>query len=187
MADFDILKPARRFGAAFLDDPVGTLLRGTDNGQRIPVSKTVTSYALTIHATVGLRRGVVGAIHEISTAQTLAIDEEYEIDALARGFPRELIPQIVSGRTITVQRYDLYRSTLEQVFGEPELVTLADQTGPLSLRLTWRAPEPSSIVGAFVRDPASQLSVFEFSNVYIQNLGRTISMNNVIVGSNATF
>lgn len=168
----------------FKDDPKGFLLRGVDSGQRVPVTKTKTAYGLTIHARVGNRRGVIGAVHEISAQQALQVDDEFEVDANARGLPRELIPQIVGSRTLTLRRYDLYTATLEQVFGTPELITLADQIGPVSLRFMWKSPQPSD-VGAIVAN-SNTLAIYEYLDCYITNLGQTVSMQNVIVGREAT-
>jgi len=169
---------------AFRDDPMGTLLRGVDNGQRSPVTCVKTRYALTLHAQVGNRRGVIGAVHDIAHSQSLIVDEEYEVDQLATGLPRELVPQIVANRTLTLQRYDLYTATIEQIFGTPELFTLADQTGPISLRMMWKDPNPSSV--AAIVQAQSAVSVYEFTHCYITSLGRTARTDNAIVGTNAT-
>lgn len=171
---------------AFLDDPIESLRRGIDNGQRVPDTATETSYALTLHARVGNKRGQIGAVHNISLRQHLTVDEEFEVDLFGRGLPRELIPQIVSGRTIQLQRYELYRASMSEIFGAPELLTLADQTGTISLRFTTKAPQPSSILGAFIRDPSSQMRVYEFIDCYIVDMGKTYSTDRVIVGAEAS-
>lgn len=168
----------------FKDDPIGFLLRGVDNGQRVPVTRTRTAYSLTIHATVGNRRGVIGAVHEISTRQRQDIEEEFEVNSLGTGLPRELIPQNVTGRSIQLSRYDLYKSTLEQVFGTPELITLADQLGPVSLRMMWKNPNSGDI--DLVTQSQSTISVYEYTDCYITDLTRTVSMGNVIVGTGAS-
>lgn len=166
----------------FVDDPIGSLLRGVDNGQRVPVTKTKTAYSLTLHAVVGNRRGVIGAVHEISTAQSLQVDEEWEVDALARGLPRELVPQVVTGRSFTLNRYELYSATLAQVFGAPELITLADHLGPVSLRLMWKDPNPSDF-GAILAN--TQMSVYEYTGCYLTQMTMSASMSSIIVGTNA--
>lgn len=176
----DLTKPFKDF----LGDPIGTLRRGADNGQRVPSTRTKTSFALTIHATVGKRRGVIGAIYEISPNQMLQVDEENEVNAQATGLPRELIPQLVTGRTLDIKRYDLYTNTIEQVFSGPkEIVTLAEQIGPVNVRLMWKSPERSSlgpIVGGAV------MQVYEFVDCYITKIGRTISaQDDVIVRADA--
>jgi hypothetical protein len=169
----------------FFDDPIGTILRQTDNGQRVPVTRTKTAYSLTIHARVGTRQGVIGAIHEISTRQRQDVDEEYEVDALGQGLPREMVPQIVSSRTIQLRRYDLYSATIEQVFGAPtELVTLANQIGPVSLRFMWKAPTANDL--NLLLPNQTQLVAFEYTDCYITDLGRTVSTSDIIVKADAS-
>lgn len=169
---------------AFANDPLSQLRSGIDNGQRVPVTKTMTSYSMTIHARVNGKQGVIGAVHEIGLNQTQTIDEEYEVDSLGKGIPREIIPQILSSRTLTLQRYELYTATMEQVFGQPALITLADQVSPVSVRLLFKRPEPSDV--AAVLQNNSKMTAYEFTNCTISNLTKTYSMGNIIVGANAT-
>ena len=178
----------------FKDDPLGSLLRAADTGQRLPETRTKTSYALTLHATAGNRRGVIGAVHDVSTRQGYQVEEEYEINAQGRGLPRELVPQLVSTRTLTLRRYDLYTKTMEQVFGlegyfdpsEPlGPLGLVDQIGPISMRMTWKTPEPLSVASVFL-SPKNELVVYEYCDCYITELGRTVSTGDVIVKADAT-
>lgn len=160
----------------------------------IPVTRTRTSYTLTLHATSGKRRGVIGAVHELSYDQGMQVEDLFEVDGFAKGLPRELVPQILSSRTLKLARYDLYTATIEQIFGRPELITLADQLGPVSLRMIWKDPEPQLVVDPstvgvtniqnFLPIPA--LHAYEFTDCFITSLGRTISTQNRIVGANAT-
>lgn len=177
-----------RQGKAFLDDPLHTPLPLLDSGNRIPVTRTRTSYTLTLHARVfrnGIyKSGVIGAIHEMSSTQTRQVDEEYEVDLLSDGRPRELIPQNLTGRTLNLKRYDLYSATMEDVFGTPEIYVLSEQTTPLTLRMTWRNAEAS--VPTAVISRTSPTRVYEFLDCYITNFGRTASTRDVIVGADAT-
>jgi hypothetical protein len=170
---------------AFRDDPKGTLLKMADSGQRVPITTTKTSFSLTIHATSANRRGVIGAVSEISVRQSFVVDEEYDVHVDGRGLPRELVPQIMSSRTLRLNRYDLYTQTLEQVFGSPtEIILSAKAIGPISMRLTWRPPERSTLGAIVVAQ--STTSVYEYGDCYITDIGRTMSTNNVIVGADAT-
>lgn len=179
-----MVDPLRTF-REIRSDPIGTLQRNADNGQRVPVTRTKTSFSLTIHATVGNRRGVIGAIYEIAPRQSLQVDEEYEINSFGKGHPRELIPQIVNNRTLSLRRYDLYTQNIEQVFsGSREILTLADQIGPVNLRLMWKGVDSSAlgpILGGTV------MNVYEFIDCYITDIGRTVSaQDDVIVRADAT-
>ena len=174
----------------FLDNPGSAFLNAVDNGDRTPNTTTQTAYSLQLHARFGLKQGVVGigAVHELSTSQTLQVDEEFEVNKEATGLPIELIPQILTGRTLTLQRYELYRKNIEQVFGNSDtgLLTLCDQAAPLSVRLMFKGPSPSSILGDLVRNPNAAVRIYEFQGCYLTQLGKTYSMANVIVGANAT-
>lgn len=186
MAIDDIVRPQVR---AFLNDPIGTIQRGVDNGQRIPVTRTKTSYALTIHAIVGNRRGVIGAINRIGVKEVRGVDEEYEVETFNRGLPRELIPQLLSGRTISLKRYELYTQTIRQVFAAQyipggELITLLDQSSPFSVRLSWKSPEPTDL-GAIARG-VPQTRVYEYVNCYFTDMGNEVSTGEVIVQAEAT-
>lgn len=178
----------------FLDDPIATLKKGSpDNGQRVPGTTVRTSFSLTLHATVYdaakgiVRRGVIGAVSEIVPRQQMKVDEEYELDRFGRGLPRELVPQNLTNRSLTLRRYDLYTKNIEQIFNGNALVMLIDQRTPISLRMTWRDPNPS-LVGQIANPETytAATQVYEFSDAYITDLGRTISTNNVIVGADAT-
>lgn len=182
MALIDPLNKAREF----LGDPLAFVRNNQDNGQRVPVTATRTSYGMTLHAKVGNKRGVIGAAHELAVNQNMTIDEEFEVDALATGLPRELVPQIVTGRTLNLQRYELWTQTMSQVFGTPELITLADQRGAFSVRVSWKQPGGSQVGSIFDPSLAPEQRVYEFMQCYISSWGQTMSMNNTINGANAT-
>jgi hypothetical protein len=192
----DLIAPYK--GIANSKNPLDALLRFVDSGNRIPQTTTVTSYALTLHARVGNRSGPIGAVHEFSHTQALAIDEEFDVDRFGSGRPRALIPQNTNGRTLTLQRYDLYGKMIEQVFGGPTaLVNLNEQFKPIYMRLSFKTPSTTPLydsLKAATQDnadeaarKASALTVYQFCDCYLTNLGRQMSAsNNIIVGSNAT-
>lgn len=153
-----------------------------------PQTRTQTAYALTIHATVGNRRGRIGAIHELGQSQSRTVEERFEICSNAVGLPIELVPQIVTGRTLTINRYDLYGSTMEEVFGFPNaLHMLSAQTAPISLRLSWRDPNGSALGAALNPNFFSpSVKVLEFYDCYFTQIGRTVSMDSIIVQANAS-
>lgn len=181
MADFT--EPFR----AFVDDPIGKLTRSPDNGNRAPQTKVQTSYSILLKAQVGAKRAIIGAVHEFSPQQTLSVDEEFEVNSFGKGLPRELVPQALTGRTIRLARYELYQESIEAVFGLPELLTLADQTGPISLILSWKDPNATALTNFLPQTVNTQRNrAIIFSGCYLTSLGKTYSTQNVIVGADAT-
>jgi hypothetical protein len=63
------------------------------------------------------------------------------MDANSTGHPADIVPQILRTRTIQIQRYDLFPQIMEEVFGTRELITLADQFRPFSVREIWKSPQ----------------------------------------------
>lgn len=181
MVDIDFARPFRQF----VDDPLGAVQKVSNQIAQIPLTRTQTSYGLTIHAQVGNKRAVIGAVNRISLNETMELEEVYEVDKDARGLPRELIPQILSNRTLQLSRYELYAAQLKEVFGTPELFTLLDQTGPLNLRLSWKFPGSDSVLSV-IPHLQQDLRIYMFANCYFTNLGKTISADDVIVRSEGT-
>lgn len=171
---------------SFINNPLQALRNlGSQTGSGLPQTQTKTSFGLTIHAVVNGRRGVIGAVHEVGMSQSMEVDEEYEVNSLGGQKPRELVPQSLRGRKMTLKRYDLYSATLEQVFGQPELLTLTDQLYPVSLRLSWKNVQNSQIASLVNNIPL--MSVYEFTNCVISDLSRTVSAEgDRIVGADAT-
>lgn len=167
----------------FKDDPLGSLQRGVDNSAGVPNTRTRTSYALTLHARVGKKVGVIGAVHEIVSSQSLQLDEVYEVNALSKGVPRELIPQILSRRSMNIGRHDLYASTIETVFGLPAELALVEQTlGPVSIRWQWKVPG-NAYEALALPQLTPRMAIYEFVDGYLTTLTRTANANNVIVGT----
>jgi hypothetical protein len=187
--------PFKNFGQSFSSDPLNTLLRYTDNGVKFPATRTVTSYALTLHGRIkGLSRPI-GAVKEFGVNQSLTLDQEYDVSIGNTGLPRELIPQTLNTRSIRLVRYDIYRGMFEQVFGQPfEMAMLNQQFGPISMRLTWKSPNGSPYADALratnpspeeAKRSKSTTLVYEYQGCYFTTLGRTVSSDNVIVMANA--
>lgn len=167
---------------------IGTELTRLNNGSRIPDTTTRTTYGLTIHAQIGNRRAVIGAVNQIGQRQARQVEDVFEVNADSLGFPVELIPHVLSTRQITIARYELWREPIEKVFGVPaELVSLADQTTPISLRLQFRDPGGSDLVSILNTETfGSALKVIEFFGCYMTDIGRTLSADNVIVRADAS-
>lgn len=177
----------------FLDDPLSVLQRGVDNGQRVPVTETETSYALTIHVAVPRgpdgrpKRGVIGGITRLAENEARQVDDEFEINREGKGLPVDLVPQNLTSRTLSIARYELYKKPFSLVFGNRPINVLTDQTMPFSVRLTIKAPQsPSSIVSAFIKDPTSSMTVYEYYGCHFTDKGTTRDVKDIIVGVNAT-
>lgn len=183
---FDSIKAQAQ---GLVTNPVQGLLRGVDNGLRIPQTSTVSPSSLTIYASVSqggsVRRVQIGAIHQVRLAQRLEVEEEFEVGFGGNGTPVELIPQVLSGRTLGIGRYDLYAANFEQVFGDTNFLRLTDQIIPLSLRLKWQSP-PGSDVAALVAFGTPSVSVIELQKCFFTDLGRQINREDVSVGADAT-
>lgn len=193
MAPVNPLDPLRGPLLGFKDDPLGTLVRGATVGASgPPKTKTKTTFALRLHARVGNRSGVIGSVFELSPNQVIQVDDEFEVDSLAEGVPRELVPQALTSRTLQIARYDTYVATMEQIFGSqsvlgggPELLTLTDQRTPISMLMYWTSPLVSDI--DFVVESQKQLNIYQFCDCYITNLGRRLSAkDDVVVRADAT-
>lgn len=102
----------------------------------VPTTRARLSHALTIRA----RGRIIGAIHQWSPAQSRTVDTEFEIEPNSYGMPVDLVPQRVERREIRIARYDTYPEIMEEVFGTSELIVLADQYRPFTLREVWRGP-----------------------------------------------
>jgi hypothetical protein len=155
-------------------------------------SSTVSSKSYSLYLRVGKRSngastrgntkpsvlGKIGAVHSIRFEERLTLEEEYEVNALAIGLPRAIVPQNLLTRSITLERYDLYASTLEQLLGIEvdgiEGLSLASNAGPLALHVYKTSP----ITG--------QVQTRVYQGCYCESVGRTVdAKNNTIVGANA--
>ena len=166
-----------------LGDLAGAVLRAPG----IPRTRTRTTHALTLHAVsnapsssllgVGVRRGVIGAVHVLGVSQTRTIEDVFDVDMYGSGQVADVVPQNLTQRTMRVSRYDLYSTLMEQVFGD-ELIDLTDQAHPFTLRTVWR--EPGSPL-------SSRRRGYEYSGCYFQDLGRNLSSDDTrIVNVDAT-
>ena len=96
------------------------------------------------------------------------IDTQYEIHRYNTGEPIERIPQVQTGNSISVDRYELYTFHLGEAFGVPvmgggtDLVNLAMQIKPFQVREMWR-------------DPFGEIRCYIYVGCWFSNIGQTIS------------
>lgn len=131
---------------------------------RVPRTRTRTSHGLSIR--VGGGR-IIGAVNVLSHNQSRQIDEEWHINKGSRGAePADLIPQNVTGRTLTVSRYDLFVRNMEEVFDRTgEIIVLSDQFKPFSLRTIWQSPVGIVLGGR---------RIYEYTGCYFSRIGRAV-------------
>lgn len=175
----------------FFDDPAGAIKGGINDALPVlgkvnsfldnhlnlpPQTATRTTHALALYVTVNKRPRPIGAVQSFASTQNRTVDEEYEIEVNSVGLPRDLVPQVLGTRTLTIKRYDLYTSLMEEVFGDSEFVMLTDQATPFTLRKVWTPPSLFS-----------EPSYFEYRGCYFTSLGRSLSSTDTrISGADAT-
>lgn len=173
---------------AIVDNPIDTLRRFADSGRRLPQTAARLSLALSLHYKIGRKQGKIGAAYALQTNQQLTLDEEYEVNKFSNGLPVTLVPQTLTGRTITLSRYDLYKSTFGQLFGPSdtdEMLNLLTQI-PIEVRKEWRVPK-TSILDDFFPGQSQVTQVERYVNCYITQVGQTVSAEGELVtGTNAT-
>jgi hypothetical protein len=73
----------------------------------------------------------------------------YELNAASSGKVLEQVPGNLGGLTITVTRYDLFRSRMESVWGF-NMVMLTDQTNPIEIREKFQHPDGTVEVDVYI-------------------------------------
>ena len=85
------------------------------------------------------------------------------------------MPGNITGLTLTVQRYDIYKQRMEEAFGTPDLVMLTRQNQPFDVIESWQMP---GLTGK---------ERFLYSGCWFTSLGRNLSSNDArVVNANAT-
>lgn len=138
---------------------IAGILRGPN---AVPNTRARLSHAFQLRTGRGR---IIGAAFQMDVRQTREIEFEYENDVNANGQPADIVPQVQTGQTITLARWDLYDSLMESAFTGFEISMLTDQRRGFRLRETWRSP--GSILGARNRR-------FEYRPCWFQDLGRVV-------------
>lgn len=142
-------------------NPPGTLVR--------------TSHALTIR----VNGECIGLINGWNPTISRTITPVYEIKRETSGDPVEKLPGNVTGQTIAIQRYDIYLTRMEQVFGTPDLMMLSLQQNPFTVQERWRFPVTDAVPGG--------TEIINYSGCWFSNIGRNYrSDGDRIVNVNAT-
>lgn len=129
-----------------------------------------SSHALTIK----VKGQIVGMINGWNPQQNRDVTPIYELNAETSGLPLENIPGNVRNLTISVNRYDLWVSRLEEAFGTVDLTMLSNQQSPFTVQELWAKPDGST-------------ETWEYEGCWFTNIGRNLrSDDNRIVNVNAS-
>lgn len=135
-----------------------------------PDTQVRTSHSVTIYA--GGQR--IGLLNGWNPQMSRDITPIYEIAADTSGVPLENVPGNTKGLTIGVNRYDLWTSQMETVFGTADLTMLSNQSAPFTCLETWKLP-------------SGQIETYEYSGCWFSSIGRNIrSDDQRIVNVNAS-
>lgn len=158
----------------------------------IPITKIRTSHALTIRA----NSINIGLINNWAFSGSRTLTPLYQIDQDNSGNPYEYMPGNATGLTLTVSRYDTYKSKMEEAFGTPELTMLTRQNQPFDIYEVWYLPVENltPLLSAYQTadvnistTPFVDQERYVFQGCWFSNLGKTLrSDDNRIVNANAT-
>jgi len=101
-----------------------------------PNTSTATSHGVSIR----VDGSTVGMIQTWVPSQNRPATAAYELNAANSGKVLEQIPGNLGGLTITVTRYDLFKSKMETVWGFT-MTMLSDQTNPIEIREKFQHPD----------------------------------------------
>jgi hypothetical protein len=127
----------------------------------IPKTTVRTSHAVAIRA-----NGVtIGQIQTWNPQQTRGVVPTYELNSATTGEVYENVPGNISGLTIQVSRYDLYKKKMEQAWGTSfNIQMLTDQANPLEISEKWSNPDGS-------------VELYVYTGCWFTNLGRSLTAN----------
>lgn len=157
-----------------------------------PIPETIvrTSHSLTIKAngfTIGLINGwnpsigrTITPIYQIATRGSFETGGGF----VPSGDPVEKVPGNVTGQTIAVQRYDLYKTRVESAFGlqfvgnpDQDLMMLSNQLRGFTVEEVWEYPD----------DQGGGTERLEYAGCWFSNIGRNYrSDGDRIINTNAT-
>jgi hypothetical protein len=146
--------------------PPGTLVR--------------TSHSLTIR----VKGETIGLINGWNPTISRTITPVYQIATyhlqVRSGDPVEKVPGNVTGQTIGVQRYDIYKNRMETAMGTVDLMMLSSQLDPFDVVEKWQFPQTQ-------RRPEGGVEFITYSGCWFSNIGRNYrSDGDRIVNVNGT-
>lgn len=140
-----------------------------------PQTLVRTSHSLTIRA----NSQSIGLINGWNPTISRTITPIYEIKTRTSGDPLEKAPGNVTGQTIAIQRYDLYKGRMETAFGTPDIMMLSLQDAPFDVIERWIFPDSAAVGGG--------TEIIRYEGCWFSNIGRNYrSDGDRIVNVNAT-
>jgi len=125
----------------------------------LPNTATRTDHALSIRVS----GKTIGQIQDWNPQQNRTVTHTYELNSATSGEVYENVPGNITGLNITVNRYDLYTSKMEDVWGPDfSIQMLTDQTNPIQVQEKWLKPNGSP-------------EVYVYSGCWFTSLGRNHS------------
>lgn len=111
-----------------------------------PRTSIRTDHSLSIRSN-GL---TIGRIQEWAPSHSRNVVQTYEINGATSGGVYETVPGNVTALNISIVRYDLYASKMEQAWGGGfDIYMLSDQRNPLTINEVWKNPDGSEEVWAY--------------------------------------
>lgn len=153
----------------FKNSAIASGRRALDNftgRRRVGAHQTVTrtSHSVTIRS-----GGIsIGAISKFSHKQSKGLAEQYFVAPTPSGEPQEIIPLNTNTRTISIERYELYRRPFENRFGDFNLIRLANQRNSFTIM--------EKLV-----DPTNRSKVIGYSRCYFTDMGYDYSADGEMV------
>jgi len=126
---------------------------------RAPTINTRTDHSLSIRS--GGR--TVGRIQEWGPSHSRNVSQVYEINVATKGGVYETIPGNVSGLNISIVRFDLYKTKMEQAWGSGfDIHMLSDQHTPITINEHWKNPDGTE-------------EIWTYTGCWFTNIGRSHS------------
>lgn len=109
-----------------------------------PNTSTATSHGISIR----VDGRTIGMIQTWVPSQNRPATPVYELNSATSGGVLEQVPGNVGGLTITVTRYDLFKSRMEEVWGF-NMTMLSDQINPIEVREKFLHPDGTTEVDVY--------------------------------------
>lgn len=145
----------------------------------MPINPPQTLVRSSHSLTIRVNGESIGLINGWNPTISRTITPVYELRTRTSGDPLEKVPGNVTGQTIAIQRYDLYVSRMETVFGTRDLMMLSLQDAPFSVLERWVFPDSPAVGGG--------TEIIEYQGCWFSNIGRNYrSDGDRIVNVNGT-